>query len=124
MANELQVKDHLRNQTLYQPVAEHSLSEEWKRKLLYQRTFQRQLKAALRERYSLFNLFFCISMPLICFTLAFAVAFGFMQPENWLENIVRIINLHVPPFGLKEAFLFIIVVNGLTLLIRRRAFFL
>lgn len=124
MANELQVKDHLRSQILYRPVAEHSLSEGWKRKLLYRHAFQQQLTKALQERHSSFRLFFCISIPLICLTLAFAVCFGLVHPEHWFESIVRIINLHVPPIGLKETFLFIIVVNGLTLLIRRRAFFL
>jgi len=60
MTYKLQVKEHLRNGALYQPMTEPSLGEEWKRQLFFQHFMHRQLKAALQERKRFHKGFICI----------------------------------------------------------------
>ena len=142
MTYKLQVKEHLRNEALYRPLPEPSLNEEWKRRLFYQHTFHKQLKAALWERPHLLQRFVCIGVPIICIALVFTSYFGFIDPERWFEdiisqlsffenivpvtsffeNIVPLLSLDVPPIGLIEVFVFVAIVNGLTFIIRKRLF--
>jgi len=122
MMNKLQVKEHLRNGALYQPATEFSLSEEWKRRLFCQYTMHKQLKAALRERTGVLKPLVYIGVPVTCILLVFASYFGFLQPGQWLDKIVLAADFDVPPIGLKEIFVFAAMVNGLTLLIRKRVF--
>jgi hypothetical protein len=118
MAHKLPVKEHLRNSALYRPVSEPLPGEEWKRRLSYQRSVNRELKAALQERNHLYKLFVYIGVPIAC--IAFAVYSGLLNPANWFENIVPIVKFDLPPIGLKETLVFIAVVNGLTFLTRKR----
>jgi hypothetical protein len=122
MTDKLQVKEHLRNEALYRPLSEPSLGREWKRRLFYQHTLHRQLKAALWERPHLLKRFVCIGVPIICIALVFASYFGFIQPEHWFESIIPVVSLDVPPIGLKEALAFVAIVNALTFIIRKRLF--
>jgi len=122
MTHKLQVKEHLRNGALYQSLPETSPSGEWKRRLFDQHTMHSQLKAALQDKPRLLKRFFCIGIPVICITLVFAAYFGFIHTEHWYENIVQVINYDIPPMGLKEVFIFIAVVNGLTFFVKKRAF--
>lgn len=132
MTDKLQVKEHLRNETLYRPLSEPSLSEEWKRRLFDQHTLCQQLKAALWERPRLFKPFVCIGVPIICIAIIFASYFEFINPERWIENIVPALSffenivtlpsLDVPPIGLLEVLVFIAVVNALTFIVRKRLF--
>jgi hypothetical protein len=121
MTDRLRVKEHLRNEALYRPLREPLLSEEWKYRLLYQHTLRIQLKATLWERPHLLKRFVCIGLPILCIAHAFTWYFGFIQPERWFENIIPILRFDVPPIGLKEVFLFVAIVNGLTFIIRKRA---
>lgn len=124
MTYKLQVKEHLKNDVLYHPLDKPSLSGDWKRKLFYQHTLHQQLKYALQEKNPILKMFVCISVPIICISLAFAAYFGIIHPEHWFENIVPILQFNVPPIGLKEIIVFVAIVNGLTLLIRKRTFLL
>jgi hypothetical protein len=121
MTYELQVKEHLRNGALYRPLSEPLLSSEWKHRLFRQRMLRQQLEAALEERPRLFNKFVRVGTPVLCVAFTFAVFFGLINPAGWSETLVVEINNHVPFVGLKETFLFIAVVNGLTLLVRKRS---
>lgn len=122
--NKLQVKEHLRNGALYHPVTGSSLNQEWKRRLIRQYTMNKQLNSALQERNGFLKLLICIGVPVMCLLLAFAAYFGFLQPGHWLEKIVSVADFDIPPIGLKEIFLFIALVNGLTLMIKKRVFLL
>jgi len=122
MTDKLQVKEHLRNDALYRPLSEPSPGGEWKRRLFYQHTLHKQLKAALLERPPLLKQFVCIGVPVICIALVFTSYFGFIHPERWFENIVPVVSFDVPPVGLKEVFVFVAIVNGLTFIIRKRVF--
>jgi len=122
MTHKLQVKEHLRNGALYQSLSETSLSVEWKCRLFDRHTMQRQFKAALQYKSHFLKRFVCIGIPIICITLVFAAYFGFIHTEHWYENIVQVINFDISPMGLKEVLIFIAVVNGLTFLIKKRAF--
>jgi hypothetical protein len=124
MTDKMQVEEHLRNGALYRPVSESSLSGEWKRKLFYQHALHQQLKNALQEGDPLPKWFFCIGVPIICVTLAVVTYFGFAHPEHWYESIVPIVNFDFLNIGLNEVLVFVATVNGLTLLVRRRAFLL
>ena len=126
MPKKLQVKMHLRNKTLYESVGVSSLSRDWKRKLFYQHALQQQLKNALKENPTFIKDTICLSAVFICFTLAIAASLGFIYPEHWhwLDNISRIVKYNYPPIGLKEILIFVIVVNGLTFIIRKRSFFI
>lgn len=122
MTHELQVKEHLRNGALYQPLSEPSLSGEWKRRLFRQRMLRQQLKAALEERPRLLKKFVRIGAPVLCIAFTFAVYFGLINPAGWSETLVAdISNFDVPPVGWKEALLYAAAVNGLTLLVRKRS---
>jgi hypothetical protein len=121
MTDRLQIKDHLRNGVLYRPVTEPSPGGEWKRRLLRQHALRQQLQTALREKSRFPKGFVCIGVPILCITLAFSLYFGFIHPEHWLENIIPVVNFDIPPIGLKEALVFVAIVNGLTLLVRKRA---
>lgn len=120
MTDKLQVKEHLRNPSLYQPVTESSLSGEWKRKLFYQYTLHQQLNNALQEKNLFLKWFVCIGVPVICITFAFAVYFGFIQPENWFNKITGIAGLDITSIDLKETLIFVAIVNGLILFVRKR----
>ena len=124
MTDKLQVKEHLRNGALYRPLSDPSLGGEWKRRLLYQHALNQQLKAALWESPHLLRQFICIGVPIVCIALAMASYFGLIHPKGWAEIIVPDAIYNVPPIGLKEVFVFIALVNGLTLLVRKRAFLL
>ena len=80
----------------------------------------RQINDALQTRTGLSKWLVFISVPVVCKILAFAVYFGFMPPGIWIERIGSIKDLKIPPIGLREVFVFIAAVNGLTLLIRKR----
>ncbi len=142
MTDKLQIKEHLRNETLYRPLSERSLSEEWKRRLFYQHTLHQQLKAALWERPHLLKQFVCIGVPILCIALLVASYFEFIHPERWIEsivpalsffekivplltffeNIVALPSLDVPPIGLLEVLVFVAIVNALTFIVRKRLF--
>jgi hypothetical protein len=142
MTDILQVKEHLRNETLYRPLSEPSLNEEWKRRLFDQHTSRQQLKAALCERPRLFKPFVYIGIPVICIAIIFASYFEFIHPERWIENIVPALSffeknvplltffekivtlpsLDVPPIGLLEVLVFVAIVNALTFIVRKRFF--
>jgi hypothetical protein len=132
MTDKLQVKEHLRNETLYRPLFEPSLSEEWKRRLFYQHTLCQQLKTALWERPRLFKPFVYIGIPIVCVALIFASYFELLHPERWIENIVPLLtffekivtlpSLDVPPIGLLEVLVFVAIVNALTFIVRKRLF--
>ena len=124
MTEKLQVKEHLRNDALYRPLTESSLGGEWKRRLFHRHALNQQLKAALLERSRLPKRFIRIGVPILCTAFAFAVYFGWIHPEHWHEYIVPVVNLDIPPIGLKETLIFVAIVNGLTLLIRKRAYLL
>ena len=132
MTDKLQVREHLRNGVLYRPLSEPSPGGEWKRRLFYQHTLHKQLKAAFLERPLLLKQFVCIGVPVICIALVFASYFGLINPERWFENIVSLLaffqnivpllSLDVHPIGLKEVLVFVAIVNALTLIIRKRLF--
>ena len=132
MTDRLQVREHLRNETLYRPLSKPSPGREWKRRLFYQHTLHKQLKAALWERPHLLKRFVCIGIPIICIALVFTSYFGFIDPERWFENIVPLLtffenivelpSLDVPPIGLIEVLVFVAIVNALTFIIRKRFF--
>lgn len=122
MTHKLQVKEHLRNGALYQPVTEPSLGEEWKRQLFFQHFMHRQLKAALQERKRFHKGFICIGIPILCVLFIFAAYFGYIYPEHWFENIALVVNFYIPQIGLKEILVFIGIVNGLTFFIKKRVF--
>jgi hypothetical protein len=142
MTDKLQVKEHLRNETLYRPLFNPSPGMEWKRRLFYQHTLHRQLKAALWERPRLFKPFVCIGIPVICIVFVIVSYFEFIHPEYWngnivpalsfcekivplltfFENIVALPSLDVPPIGLLEVLVFVAIVNALTFIVRKRLF--
>jgi hypothetical protein len=122
MADKLQVKEHLRNAALYQPLAESPLSEQWKRRLFRQYCFNRQLNTVLPERTGFFKWLLYFGPPVLCILLVFAAYFGFIQTGEWAKRVVRIANFAVPPIGLKEIFVFAVIINGLTLLVRKPMF--
>ena len=118
--DKMQVKEHLRNGTLYQPVTESSLNQEWKRRLIRQYILYNQLNAALQERNGFLNPLVYIGVPVTCLLVVFAAYLGFIQPEQWLEKIVSAAYFDIPPIGFKETFVFAAVVDCLTLLIWKR----
>ena len=142
MTDKLLVKEHLRNEALYRPLSEPSLSEEWKRRLFYQHTLHKQLKAALWERPHFLMQFVRIGVPIICIALVFTSYFGLFHPERWFESIVPLLSafksivprlslfdnivprlsLDVPPIGLIEVLVFVAIVNALTFIVRKRFF--
>ena len=122
MTDKLQVREHLRNEALYRPLSEPSPVREWKRRLFYQHALHEQLKATLWEEPHLLKQFVRIGVPVICIALVFTSYFGFIHPERWIENIVPFVSFDVPPIGLKEVFVFVAIVNGLTFIIRKRLF--
>lgn len=124
MTDRLKVKEHLQNSSLYQQRDETLLSGEWKHKLFYQHALQQQLKNALKERNHIPKWFFCIGAPILCMILVFTTYFGFINPAQWFENIRQITKFNIPPIGLKEAVIFVILVNGLTFMTRKRSYFI
>ncbi len=122
MSDKLPVKEHLSNSALYQPVTESTLSREWKHRLLRQYSMSRQINDALLTRTGSMKWFVCIGVPIICIALAFAVYFGYIQPGEWFGNLSLMEEWKIPPIGLKEVIIFLAAVNGLTFLIRKRAF--
>jgi hypothetical protein len=122
MTDKLPVIEHLRNAALYRSVAESSHGREWKHRLFLQYDMSRQINIALKTRTGMLKWFVCIGVPIACIVLAFAVYFGYIQPEDWVMNIPKIEEWNIPPVGLKEVFIIIAAVNGLTFLIRKRTF--
>jgi hypothetical protein len=122
MADRLRVKEHLRNSALYRSATVPSLDEGWKRRLLYQYTTQKFLEVALWEKYRLLKLFVYAGIPLICVALAFAMYLDYIPLQDWSKIIPPAVDFKLPPIGLKEALLFIAIVNGLTFLIKKRVF--
>jgi hypothetical protein len=120
MTDKLPVKEHLRNAALYRPAAESSPSREWKHRLLRQYDMSRQINNLLKTRTGTLQWFVCIGVPVACTVLAFAVYFGYMQPEDWVINIPAIEDWPLPRIGLKETLIFIAAVNVLTFLVRKR----
>jgi hypothetical protein len=123
MTHKLPVKEHLRNAALYRPLTEPSPGTEWKRRLLRQYSMHKQLNHALDVKTGILRLPVCIVVPIACLFLVFAAYFGFLPLGQWFENIISTDVLNIPPIGLKEIFVFAAMVNGLTFLIRKRAFF-
>lgn len=122
MMHKLRVQEHLRNGALYLPVSEPPLSGEWKRRLFRQRLLRQQLLAALEERPRLSKRLLRIGVPVLCGAFAFAAYLGLIYPAGWSEALVAYVsNLDAPPVGLKESLLYIAAVNGLTILVRKRA---
>ena len=120
MTDKLQVKEHLRNGALYQPLKDSSLREDWKSRLFRQYSMQKHLKLLLAERAGFFRrpLNF---VPSIAFVLlAFAVYFGFLQPGQWLETLASITDYEFPPIGLKETLVFIGIMNGWTFFVLKK----
>jgi hypothetical protein len=124
MTNRLQVKDHLRNGALYWPAAEPSPGGEWKRRLFRQHALCQQLQDALREKSRLPKLLVCIGVPVLCIAFAVVAYLELIHPEHWFDIIVPVVNFEMPPIGLKECLILIVIINGLTLLIRKRAYLL
>ena len=124
MTHKLQVKEHLRNKYLYQPGEETTLTGEWKHKLFNQFALQQQLKNALKETPSSFKAFYLPGAVFICFVLAISAILGFISPEHWFDNVGQMVSFDVPSIGLKEVLIFVIVLNGLTFMIRKRSFFM
>jgi hypothetical protein len=122
MADKLPVKAHLRNGALYQSRIESSPGEDWKRRLLFQYSMHKQLKAFLTERNRLLKRFVYIGMPVACIALVFAAYFGFLPPADWPTNLIPVVDFSFPPIGLKEILVFAAVVDGLTFIIRKRLF--
>ncbi len=122
MTDKLPVKEHLRNASLYRPVTEPSLIGNWKERLLRQYNMSKQINDALNVRIGMLKRFVYIGVPIACILFALTVYFGFIQPGDWLENTVSAIDWNIPPIGLKEVFIFVAAVNGLTFLVRKRAF--
>ncbi|MBN2318240.1 MAG: hypothetical protein JXR49_04150 [Acidobacteria bacterium] len=120
MTDKLPVKEHLRNAALYRPVTASSPGREWKNQLLLQYSMSRQINRALRTRTGMLKWYVCIGVPFICILLVFAAYFGFINPVDWIESIGSIKDWNIPPIGLKETFIFIAAVNGLTFLIQKR----
>jgi len=125
MTNKLPVKEHLRNAALYWPLTESLPGREWKSRLLSQYSMQKQLNDALLAKNGIFKIPVSIAVPIACLFFVFSAYFGFLPLGQWFEDIISTIDLlKVPPIGLKEIFIFAVVVNGLTFLIRERRFFL
>jgi len=122
MTDKLPVKEHLCNAALYRPVTESSPVRDWKHRLLRQYNMSRQISNALKTGTVMQRWFVCIGVPIGCIVLAFAVYFGWIQPGDWIERVGTILDWKIPPIGLKEVCIFIAAVNGLTFLIRKRAF--
>ena len=120
MTHKLPVKEHLRNATLYRPLAEALRGGEWKRRCLTQYNMQKQLSDTMRLKTGTFKLPVCIVVPIVCLFLVFATYFGFLPLEQWLGliKIKDILNLF--PIGLRESLIFAAVVNGLTFLSMKR----
>jgi len=122
MTHELQVKEHLRNGALYRPLSEPSLSDAWKRRVFRQFMLRRQLEAAMEERARLSKKLIRIGVPVLCALFASAEYFGWIHPASWFGMLVAgIHHFKVPPVGLKEALIYVAIVNGLTLLVRKRS---
>ena len=120
MTHELQVKEHLRNGALYRPLSEPSPDGKWKRRVFRQLMLRQQLKAALEEKLS--KKLVRIGVPVLCSAFAFAVYFGWIHPAGWFGALAaNMNNLNIPPVGLKEALIYVAIVNGLTLLVRKRS---
>lgn len=124
MTHNLQVKEHLRNKYLYESGEKTTLSGEWKHKLFKQFALQQQLKNALNETPSSFGAFYLPGAVFICFVLAISAILGFISPEHWFDNVGQLVIFDVPSLGLKEVLIFVIALNGLTFIIRKRSFFM
>ena len=124
MTYKIQVKEHLRNQSLYKSTEESTLSGEWKQKLLQQYALQQQLKNALNERHFSFKDYFYLGAFIICFAFGIATYLGFINPVHWVDNIDQITKFNIPPISLKEIIIFVLIINGLTFMIRKRSYFI
>ena len=122
MTDKLPVKEHLRNSALYQPATEPSIGEEWRHQLLRQYNTSRQINAALKIRTGMLKWSICIGVPVVLTLFVCTIYFGFIQPGDWIEKIGPIEDWNIPPIGLKEVLIFVVAVNGLTFLTRKRTF--
>ena len=122
MTDKLPVKEHLKNGALYCPSIESFPHMGWKQRLFCQYITSRQIKEALRTRSGISKWFIWIGVPLACILLMFAVYFEFLPLDQWRGILNSIENWNLPPIGLKEVFIFIVAVNGLTFLIRKKPF--
>lgn len=124
MTNKLAVKEHLHNAALYRPLNEPLPGMEWKHRLFRQYNMDKQFNAMLAGN-GILKWPVCIAVPIACLSLVFAAYFGFLPLGQWFKDIIISIDvLKVPPIGLKEIFIFAALVNGLTFLVKKRAFFL
>lgn len=124
MQNKLQVKEHLRNQDLYKSSDESYINSVWKTKLFRQYAMKQELKNALMERPPFFKWFLCICIVIMCFSFSIAAYLGFINPAHWFDNIGQITKYKIPVIGIKEVLIFVILINGLTFMIRKRSYFI
>ena len=124
MVQKIQVKEHLRSRYLYEPSGRSYISSEWKSKLFRQQANKQALKNALMERPSFLKELIYMSTVFMCFTFAIATYLGYINPAHWFDNISQISKFNIPPIGLKEILIFVILINGLTFIIRKRSYFL
>ena len=122
MPYKLTVKEHLRNDSLYQPLFEPSYDNEWKRRLLNHYAIHKQFKDTLNSRTSTLKVGACIVVPVVCLFLVFASYFGLLHLGPWFESIILKAALNVPVIGLKEVLVFAAVVNSLTFLFMKQKF--
>ncbi len=122
MTDRLQIKDHLRNEALYQSGAESSLGVEWKQRLIRRLMFNRQLAAALRERQSLFKPFVWMSIPLLSVFFSLASYLGYIHPERWHEDMAPALSAVATSVNPMEVLLLVAIVNGLAFLWHKRLF--
>lgn len=124
MTDKLHVKEHLLNQDLYKPAGESYINTEWKTRLFREYAIRQELKNALMERPPLYKWVIYLCAVIICLTFAFVTYLGFIDPVHWFDNIGRIFNFNIPSIGLKETLVFVILINVLTLMIRKRSYFI
>ena len=122
MTHKLRVEEHLRNGALYTAATEHSITADWKRKLLNKCILQQQIKAALIERPHIFKGSLCIGIPLLAMILALSIFFGFIGMERMTQSIASLSSLDIPVIGLKEALVFVGIMNIWTLFALRKRF--
>ena len=124
MTDKLQVKEHLSNQVLYEPAGESYISGEWKIKLFRQYAMRQELKDALMESPPLYKWLLYLCAVIICFTFAIVTYLGYIDPAHWFDNIGQVTKFNIPSIDLKDILIFVITVNGLTFIIRKRLYFI
>ncbi|MEJ2110580.1 MAG: hypothetical protein P8Z37_11850 [Acidobacteriota bacterium] len=122
MMHKLRVEEHLRNGALYTAETEPSTSIEWKHRLLNKCIPQQPLKAALIEKPHIFRLCLCIGVPALAMILGFSIFFGFIGMEPLNQFIASLSSFDIPAVGLKEALVFVGIMNIWTLFALRKRF--